>query len=671
MIGLVLCLSVIVTSLLVAAAMRFQSVVSTLLVAYLALVGNLGLVTLVLSPFREVTRGGLAVAEAVLLAAALAVWLGRGRPGLPLRSGRDAISAIVSSRLTLLYLLAVVAALAYELMLGLTVPPDNWDSLTYHLAKVAAWVHHGGIYWIPNAPTVRINELQPLAEQQILFLFVATHRDLLYAIPQYLAELAILVAVYGTARRLGSEVRAAACSAFLLATFTLVALETATAQTDLVAAALVAVGACLLLGGGGVLEPFLAGVAVGVGAGAKLTAILVWPILIWLALARGRKTLTLAVAGALIGFAAIGCWSFVLEDVHTGHLFAPGAGESSLQYGASPSFPGSLVTGLSMLYEIMDIGPLWHLLIYLLVLSGVIAAGLAGAYALRRTGVRRALFDAGSVAVPFVAPALVIVGGAVLAFATRRLGMPVSASATYGELNNTANEDVSAFGPIGGVVLIAIPVVTAAAYFRHKVDIRHLALACALPIFVILLSLQTRFNPWLPRYLIVPAVLTAPLFSRLFRSRTTTAAYLVVSCLLLGLALTRDTTKMLGGSYGPPWQISWVQALEERDQPYAAAGLAALDETVPANACVGAVLDGDNPSYLLSGRDFRRRVVYLSLDGAVPEASRAHLTYVVISTGQKWRPTIRQFKAASWTIQELGGEWELATAPNATSGACT
>ena len=33
------------------------------LLAYLAFVGNLGLVTLVLSPFREVTRGGLAVAD--------------------------------------------------------------------------------------------------------------------------------------------------------------------------------------------------------------------------------------------------------------------------------------------------------------------------------------------------------------------------------------------------------------------------------------------------------------------------------------------------------------------------------------------------------------------------------------------------------------------------------
>ena len=320
--------------------------------AYLAFVANLGLVTLVLSPFREVTRGGLAVAESVLLAAALATWLRRGRPRLPLAAARSALAAIVFSPLTLLFLAVVVSLLGYELALALTVPPNNWDSLTYHLAKVAAWAHHGGVYWIPNAPTDRLNEFQPFAEQQILFLFVATHSDLLYALPQFLAELAILVAVYGASRRLGFEARAAACSAFLLATFTLVALEATTAQTDLVAASFPAVAAYLLLGSGG-LEPALAGAAAGIGLGAKLTTVLVWPVLVWLALARGRRTLVVAAAGAVAGFAAIGCWSFVLNDVHTGHLLGHGGGR--VEHTASPSYPGSLVTGLSILYVTMDL----------------------------------------------------------------------------------------------------------------------------------------------------------------------------------------------------------------------------------------------------------------------------------------------------------------------------
>ena len=66
----------------------------------------------------------------------------------------------------------------------------------YGYSVIADWKQFNGIHWIPNAPSDRMNEFQPLAEQQILFLFVATGKGTLYALPQYLAELAILVAVF-------------------------------------------------------------------------------------------------------------------------------------------------------------------------------------------------------------------------------------------------------------------------------------------------------------------------------------------------------------------------------------------------------------------------------------------------------------------------------------------
>ena len=66
------------------------------------------------------------------------------------------------------------------------------DSLTYHLTKAQLWAQHGGIHWISNSPDVRITSFQPLAEQQILFLFVATGSGVLYALPQYFAQLAVL-----------------------------------------------------------------------------------------------------------------------------------------------------------------------------------------------------------------------------------------------------------------------------------------------------------------------------------------------------------------------------------------------------------------------------------------------------------------------------------------------
>jgi len=73
MVGVLLIGAAVATALLAAASLRTPSLVTALLAAYLAFVANLGLVTCVLSPLRAVTRGGLAVAAALLLATALAV----------------------------------------------------------------------------------------------------------------------------------------------------------------------------------------------------------------------------------------------------------------------------------------------------------------------------------------------------------------------------------------------------------------------------------------------------------------------------------------------------------------------------------------------------------------------------------------------------------------------
>lgn len=688
-IGLALVVAAGAAAALAAASLRLRSLVSTLLVAYVGFTANLGAVTLALSPFHEVDRGGLAVAEGLLLAAAFGCWALRGRPGLPLEDARAAVVEVVSSPVTLAFLVAVVALVGYELALGLTVPPNNWDSLTYHLARVASWAHHGGLYWIPNAPTDRMNEFQPVAEQQILFLFVATGSDRLYAVPQLLAELSILVAVYGAARRLGYEVRAAACSAFLLATFTVVALEASTAQNDLVAAALPVAAACLLLGGARV-ELAAAGAAAGIGIGVKLTTGIVWPLLAWLALLRGRRPFLIAAMGTFAGLAVVGCWGYVLNLVHTGHLLGHGGGRS--EHTVSPSYPGSLVTGLSVLYMAMDLSSLWPLPIALLTAAGL-AVGLAVALYLRgRGGLRPALAEASGVALPFLAPAAVLAGGAVLAFATRRLGAPMkgpggafsSETSFFGGLNNIADENQSDFGPIGAVVLLGVPLATIGGYLlrrarggggeepqnaRRASDVRPLVLALALPAFLLVLSLWSQFNVWLGRFLIVPVALAAPLLARLFRSRLTMAAYLTVGVLVAGLAVTRDTTKSLESALGAPWSLTRVEALDAAAQPAAARGLAALDRALPADACVGALLGQDDPAYLVGGPSFARRVTYLPHVGAVASAESAGLEYVVIAGDGARAPAhvaqARAFAARGWLVRPLGGYWSLASHPRA------
>jgi hypothetical protein len=676
-VGLLLIGLAVATALLVAAAARMASLVSTLLVAYLALVADVGLTTLVLSPFREVTRGGLAVAGAVTLCGALAFWWLRGHPGWPLAAARLAVREAVTDVPTALFLAGVAVLFAYELVLGLSVPPNNADSLAYHLTKAAAWAQHGGVYWIPNAPSVRVDEFQPLAEQQLLFLLVAAGGGRLIALPQLLAEAAILVAVFGASRRLGFDTRKAACGALLLATFSLLALESTTAQNDLVAASFPAVAAAFLLGPG-LLEPALAGAAAGIGLGAKLTTTLALPVLAWLAAARGRRPAATALAGFAIGLVALGMWGYVLNLDHTGHVLGTGTGPAEDR--ASPSYPGSLANAFYLLYGLMDLSVLSNRLIYVFAAAGVLAAVGVVAWTLRRAGARRAAGDGASVALPFLAPLLVIGTAGVLAFVARWWGFPIrgsngilapleeNLSETYTRISN---EDYSAFGPLGIVALVAASLLAIAAYVRSRADVRQLALACALPSFLVLLALGTSWNPFLIRFFLVPAVLAAPLLAHLFRGRATALAYFAVAGVIVGLTVTGDQPKPLSNPYGfgRPWHLTVPHALATNSRDDFAYTVEIYDKTIPPHACVGAVLDASDPSYYLFGQRLQHRVVFLPPANPVPAALANGLFYVVINN-ETDSALADQFEADGWRIRPLAGAWLLASEPNAGAGVC-
>src|SRR5262249_13449970 len=153
-----------------------------------------------------------------------------------------------------------------------TTPPNNWDSMTYHLTRAVEWLQRGGIQYIPDATTERINALQPGSELLILWTFAFLHGDTVAALPQLLAQLACLVAVYAIARGIGFRRAPSAFAALMTATLTEIALQSVTTQNDLTAASFVAAAAALIVGRSRP-EVALAALAVGLALGTKLTAV--------------------------------------------------------------------------------------------------------------------------------------------------------------------------------------------------------------------------------------------------------------------------------------------------------------------------------------------------------------------------------------------------------------
>lgn len=666
MVSLLLIGSALATAVLLALAARLTSLVSTLLVVYLAFTANLALTTIVLSPLHAVTRTGLGAAEAVLLAGAIALWWLRGRPAPPLAAARAAAREVVLDLPTAAFLVFVLVLLGYELLLCLTVPSNNIDANAYHLSRAAAWAQHGSVYWIPDPPSARMDAFQPFAEQQLLFLLVAVHGGRLFALPQLLAELAILVAVYGTARRLGFAVRPAACAAFLLATFSLFALESTTAQNDVVAASFPAVAACFLLGPGR-LEPLLGGVAAGVGLGVKLTTALVLPVLVWLAIRQGRRPFAAAVVGGVGGFVVLGMWGYVLNLAETGHVL--GTGTYVLEDRASPSYPGSVKNGLFLLYGLMDLSVLSNSLIDWLAVAGLLAAAAVALWARRSEKLSRAIVAGARVALPFFAGLLVLGGAALIAAVTSWLGFPLRGpTGALAPLNQSlahtytriSNGDYSAWGPLGIVAFLAASVIAAVAYGRRRADARHLALACALPCFLVLISVTTAWTPLLMRFFVVPAALGAPLLAWLVPGRAAIAAYAVVAAVTVTLTVVHDQAKPLDDPYGfgRPWNLSQFFALRTNSQGEGAAEVAGLDRALP-SGCLGAIVRESDPVYLLYGSHFQRHVVYLPQGNPVTPAVEKGLAAVVVNSDLEH--SADQLVQDGWSVRAIGGKWVLGT----------
>lgn len=166
----------------------------------------------------------------------------------------------------------------------------------------------------------------------------------------------------------------------------------------------------------------------------------------------------------------------------------------------------------------------------------------------------------------------------------------------------------------------------------------------------------------------------APLSAAFFRRRAAAVAILITATTTLALALTHNQLKPFAGPNGHPWQFNQARAVVLNWQPAAAVALIRLNAFVAPDSCAGAVLGGDEPSYLLYGSRLSRPVTFLPRDSASQAAVRAGLPYVVIGNGEVSRAAAG-FAAKGWKVRPLFVAkhytyWLLAISPTGGGGRC-
>jgi 4-amino-4-deoxy-L-arabinose transferase-like glycosyltransferase len=260
------------------------------------------LITEFLSLFALLTRWPLALAWAfsagiALLAGAKGRWVRRGEIGEPIRAAGEGGVAFWLLPATLL-------VVGVTLLIALAAAPNNWDSMTYHLARVCHWMANRSVRPYPTNIERQLWS-NPWAEFLILhFQILSGGSDRFANLVQWLAFVGSLCAVVAIVGKLGGGRRLRLAAALLAATTPEVVLQSTSTQNDLTVGFWLACFGFFLVSSAKVQTPrdpdlLWAGLALGLATCTKPTAFFyALPFLLWLLrrkLRVGRKTALRAV----------------------------------------------------------------------------------------------------------------------------------------------------------------------------------------------------------------------------------------------------------------------------------------------------------------------------------------------------------------------------------------
>ena len=190
---------VVTTAWLVARKLAPPTVTGLVLAAYLLGFAEIVAVTLLLSVTSSVLDWTLLTGLAVVLVAArlgLGSW--RTTPRGSLHEGLTRVRSVFRDPVLGVLGIAVGAALAYSAALAVFTPPNDWDAMTYHLARAAFWMQQQqAVAYVPESPVAMINAYPPNAEIGALFTMLLSDGDRYAGLVQSAALSATAIATYG------------------------------------------------------------------------------------------------------------------------------------------------------------------------------------------------------------------------------------------------------------------------------------------------------------------------------------------------------------------------------------------------------------------------------------------------------------------------------------------
>ena len=201
-------------------------------------------------------------------------------------AARSLISPLGRGRSQLLLLSGIALIFAATGLTAILSPPNNWDSMTYHLPRVMNWIDYQSVN---HYPTHILRQLYsgPWAEFAILHLQILSGGDHFASSVQWVAMLGSVIAVSRIAQKLGADEKGQIFAAVCCATIPMGILQASSTQNDYVAAfwvaCFVSLGLELLTEPVSRLNVMLAASALGLAALTKPSTLLfAAPFVLWI-----------------------------------------------------------------------------------------------------------------------------------------------------------------------------------------------------------------------------------------------------------------------------------------------------------------------------------------------------------------------------------------------------
>jgi hypothetical protein len=655
------------TAWLVAASLALRDVTDFLLAVFLCATGAIVLLTLALSPFEGLTRGWLLASSTLLAGAAAIVWSWRGRPAAPpFRPALRASSETLRDPVVAIPAAAVGAGLVYSVVLAIATPPNDYDTLWYHLSRAAFWRQEHGVGYVERANDLRLDVFTPGAELVSTWAMTLSGDERFAALFQLVALLATMLAVAGIARALDLDRRAAALGAVLFASLPVVVLQASTALNDLALASFLVIVVYFLLRGER-MHLALGALALALAVATKATALLALPVLALLAfgLAPRRRWAGVAVAGAS-GIALGAFWYFV-NRAETGSFiprFAP-----TNQGGAGTSHDPELVKYPAQLSRLAidAVDPAGSVgrdrWLYLVAALVVLAVGLV--IAMRRSS-RGAAIAAVVAAAVVAAPVAFVTLHERLLDGFQRFwldaGEPDLAFLGADREAVPPSPFVSWYGPLGVLIVIAAVVLAVRDVRRGALRKAALLFALAPVLYLVVITIGLGYTPFHGRYLMPAVALGAATWGLVLRVRPLAWAATAIATVTVVLSFVHYVEKPAGFSVlgdddvRSVWNESRIEVLAHSRAPGGAGPLEVLEEEAADGDTVALQIRQDDVSYPFFGADLDRRVVFVEETGGLDEEA----DWLVVAPGltpdvcaQGWRSL--PVAEAGWRLYQRVG----------------